>query len=389
MVEFGRRLGLVLLLLLLLAGVSAKAAPGKELLLAGVSLGLSGKYATMAHDQKLAFRLWEEEINAAGGLLGRKVQLTIYDDQSDPQKALEIYRRLLDEEGVDLLFAPFSSEITGAVLPLFEQHRFPLLASGAVADGLWQQGARYIFGIFTTADKIPANLMEMLFAHGIDGLALLHSADPFSQAAAEGVRKRAAWLGLELKLDAQFSDPEKDFAILLAEARELDSEVVIMAGHLEETIALRRAMLAMDWIPRVYYGTQGPANPSFIKRLGSGAEGVFGTEQWQYLGGISTPETEAFLAAYREKFGREASYFSVAAYSATQIMTKVIQQAGSLDGEKLRTELVELDTICLTGRFRVDARGRQIRNFSLVTQWQDGRQEVVWPRKLMTAEPRL
>ncbi|MDF1614986.1 amino acid ABC transporter substrate-binding protein [Desulfurivibrio dismutans] len=385
-----RRLPVLLLaLIFILVGEPADAGPEKDPLQAGASLGLSGKYATMAHDQKRALRLWEAEINATGGLLGREVRLTIHDDHSDPQRAQDIYQRMFAEDGVELFFAPFSSEITGKVLPLFEQHRFPLLASGAVADELWQQEAQYIFGIFTTADKIPANFMEMLFVHGVDGLALLHSADPFSRAAAEGVRKRAGWLGLELQLDAKFSDPENDFTALLTEARDLGSEVVIMAGHLEESIALRRAMLAMEWTPRVYYSPQGPANPSFIERLGPGAEGVFGTEQWQHLGGIETPETEAFLAAYRQKFAREASYFSVAAYSAAQIMTKAIRRAGTLEGEKLRIVLTELDATCLTGRFRVDAWGRQIRNFSLVTQWQDGRQEVVWPRNLMTAEPRL
>ncbi|MFN3396374.1 MAG: ABC transporter substrate-binding protein [Thermodesulfovibrionales bacterium] len=115
----------------------------------GLTLGLTGKYAEMSEMQKKGFELWVSEVNKKGGLLGREIKLIIYDDKSDPTVAKGLYEAMIDNEGVDLIFAPYSSEITEAVAPIAERHGYPMIVSGASADRIWQRGYRYIFGLYT------------------------------------------------------------------------------------------------------------------------------------------------------------------------------------------------------------------------------------------------
>ena len=374
------------LVLLLLSSLPALCAAGPVKV--GVSLGLSGEYSVMARDQERAFRLWEREINKKGGLLGRRVELTIVDDLSDAREAVRIYKEFILQEQMDLLFAPFSSKITAAVHPLCEEYRYPILASGAASDELWDQGYRYLFGIFTPAENIASYFLEMLARYQLDDLVLFYSDDPFSRSAARGIRKWAGWLKLNLKLDYQYSKKDPDYIKMVRQARRANGRVVLLSGHFNNAVALRRAMEQEGWRPEVYYANQGPANSAFKEVLGPQAEGVFGTEQWQYLGGISNRVLEKFLRDYQEVYGVEAGYFSVAAYCSARLLSHVVELNKSLDRKELRRTLANLDKPCLTGRFKVDENGRQLRNFTLVTQWQEGALKVVWPPGVKKSEPR-
>ena len=393
-----RGLGLLLALLLLggAGGQPARAEAANSLGAApapvriGLTLGLSGRYAPMAEHQRQGFELWVRDINNRGGLLGRPVELTIVDDRSRIEEAVAGYRRFIEDERKDLLFAPFSSEITMAVLPHTEEHRYPLLASGAASDQIWEQGYRYVFGLFTPASKFTFSLLEMLLFYSLDNLAIFHSQEPLSRSAAQGSARWARWLGLELSLIQEFDRDQADYAELVAAARQSGAEVVIMAGHINEAVAMRRAMAAADWWPRVYYAIQGPGNEAFVQQLGAAANGVFGTEQWQYLAGMVADERSGwFVQTYKEDYGVFPHYFAFTAYAAGSILATAVEKAGSLERERIRDVLARLDIQCITGRFRVDESGRQTRNFTLVTQRQNGRLEVVWPLSLQTAGPIL
>src|SRR5213075_2418137 len=106
---------------LVTAGPASSADPAPPLRI-GVSLGLSGTYAAISDMQKKAYRLWEHDVNQRGGILGRKVELIIRDDKSDPEISKRIYVDYIEREKVDFVFGPYSSAITAVVAPVTEQH---------------------------------------------------------------------------------------------------------------------------------------------------------------------------------------------------------------------------------------------------------------------------
>ena len=99
----------------------------------GGTLGLTGKYAPMSEMVSLGLKLWVKHTNEKGGILGRPVELIVYDDTSDPATAKMLYEKLIQEDKVDLVFGPYSSAVTTAAAEVTEKYGFSMLASGAAS----------------------------------------------------------------------------------------------------------------------------------------------------------------------------------------------------------------------------------------------------------------
>ena len=125
----------------------------------------------------------------------------------------------------------------------------------------------------------------------------------------------------------------------------------------------------------------------FKERLQGLEERVFSSSQWEYHGELSPAGTKEFIEAYEKEYHEFPSYFAVTAFSAGQILEAAIKRAGSNARDQVRDSLFGLETISLVGRYNVDRTGRQVKNFTLVNQVQNGRQVVVWPKKISRAKP--
>ena len=360
----------------------------------GLTLGLTGRYEHVGQMQSKGYRLWEKDINKTGGILGRKVRIILYDDKSDPVTARILYKKLIEEDRVDFLFAPYSSSITEAVLPLAQQHGYSLIAAGAAADRLWQSGYTNIFGLFTPASKIPVSFLEMTVTEGLQTLAIVYAGDPFSTDIAEGTRKWAQWFGLDIVLDQPMAKHEDKLNKLLKDIREARPDILMVCGHLDEAVNLRLALWdtchchssCQCW-PRAFYTPVGPGLNAFYERLHEASNLIFSTSQWEKDGGFNKPGSQEFIRSFKESYDQEPSYFAATAYAAGQIMATAITRVGSSDRQKINEALYNLDTMNIIGRYGVDRTGKSIKNFTMVIQVKDGRREVVWPLELRTAKP--
>lgn len=365
----------------------ASTAIAVEPLKIGLSLGLSGKYSVMAAVQKNGFSLWAQDVNQRGGILDRPVQLVIKDDTSNPEMAKKLYQELITDDNVDFVFAPFSSEITEAILPLTAKHNYPLIASGAAADKIWNQGYRNVFGMFTPASKIAVSFLEFLVINNLDDIAIFYGSDPFSRTIAYGVVSWAKRFGLKILLVQQIDVSDANYKDQVPAARQAGAEVVMSCGQYQEAIAILQAFKDTEWHPRVFYTPVGPGLKVFHEMLGDKAEYTFSTSQWDYHGGVISPATKRFVEEYKENFEEEPSYFAATAYAAGQILEAAIRKVGSFERKKVIAALFKLNITSLIGKFGVDKAGMQIRNYNLVVQVQDGRNEIVWPELKMTAPP--
>jgi branched-chain amino acid transport system substrate-binding protein len=128
----------------------------------GISLSLSGTFASFGDMQKKSYELWQQIINAKGGLLGRKVNLIIINDHSSMEEAKTNYANLIEKEHADLVIGPYSSMIAEAIMPVVERHKYPTLLPAASADQIWEQGFRYGFGVTPPASKYTIGFLELL-----------------------------------------------------------------------------------------------------------------------------------------------------------------------------------------------------------------------------------
>lgn len=186
--------------LLFLLSLPIAPASATEPIKIGLTLGLTGKYSEMSDMQMKGFRLWERDVNKRGGILGRNIELVIHDDKSDTETAKALYEYLIKRVRVDLVFSPYSSEITEAILPVTEKYGYPVLTSGASADRLWQKGYKNNFGVYTPASKYAVGFLELLVANGLNDIAIVYADDSFSKDIAAGTKKWADRFGLKVVL---------------------------------------------------------------------------------------------------------------------------------------------------------------------------------------------
>ena len=355
----------------------------------GGSLGLTGKYEQLALMQKRGFELWQHQINRQGGMLGRPVELILKDDQSDKKQAIEIYRNLLDNKKVDLIFAPYSSGLTNAIMPVVESHNIPLIASGAAANMLWEQGYKNLFGLFLPASRYTVGFLEMIALSGITEITIVTANDLFSQAIADGARKWAEDFGLTVTFQRDFQKGERDLLAVATEIAAYTPKVLIVCGHYNESIDMLKALEKVGYQPPLYFATIGPALEKFQHQLGEQAEGVFSSVQWSSQALHRKEDGELFVQPFIAEYGVEPSYHAAQAYAAGQVLVAAIEENQSLDLDALRKKLSPFHTLNVIGRYGVDATGRQVRHFALNSQWQNGKLEIVWPAELATSQPQL
>ena len=378
------RMGCAVFLLLFLTVLPTSAA---ESIRIGLTLGLTGKYSEMSDMQMKGFKLWEKEVNSRGGILGRKVEFIIHDDKSDPQTAKFLYEDLILSNKVDLVLGPYSSGITEAILPVTEKHGYPLLVSGASADSLWQKGYKYAFGIFSPASKYTLGFLELLIKNDLQDVAIIHADDLFSKDIASGTKKWAERFGLNVVLYEGFKKGAENLDDIAKKAKASKAQVLIVCGHFNESVNMRLSLKRINWYPKAYFASVGPAMSEFHGKLKSDANYVFSSSQWEHSGGGKTPGCNEFYNAYIQGYNEKPSYHAATAYAGGQILEAAIKKAGSLDREKIRVILSSMDAISIIGRYGVDKRGMQIKHFNLIIQWQNGKKKVVWPEDLKTADP--
>jgi branched-chain amino acid transport system substrate-binding protein len=376
-----------LLFILTIFALAQPSAMAAETVRIGLTLGLTGKYAEMSAMQRKGYQLWEKQVNDRGGLTGRQVELIIRDDRSDGPAAAGHYEEMLSGRKVDLIFGPYSSTITAAVLPVADRHGYPVLVGGASSDQLWAQGRRNVFGVYTPASRYSVGFLEMLVASGIDRVAILSADDVFSKSAAEGAVKWAVRYGLEVVFQEIFPKGKQGLDDEIDRARGSGASVLIMCGHFQEAISGRQALSRTGWEHAAYYATVGPVLQGYSDRLGPLAEGTFSSSQWEPDPDLAFPGSRQFLEDFTAAYSTVPSYHAATAFASGMILEQAIRKAGGIDRKKLTEAMATLDTMSIIGRYGVDRTGMQIRQFPVIIQWQKGRKEIIWPEELQTADP--
>ena len=357
-----------------------------EVLHVGAALSLTGEYSEFGSMAEKAYRLWERDVNRKGGILGKPVKVTIFDDKSDPQLAKELYQSLIVHYLVDLVLGPYSSEITSAVTSVTEHHRFPLLASGAAADSLWRADHKYLFGIFVTSKKYTVGFLELLAVSGINRIAIVAGNDLFSRDIEAATRKWANRFQLEVVFSERYRSGSAGIEESIRAAQRSGAEALMVAGHFHDSVDARRALKKIGWNPKAFYATNGPALDRYAEAVSARyANGTFTTSQWEAV--FPYPGAREFALSFYETHGMAPSFHAASAYAAGQILEAAIRKTKSFDREKIRKALYDLDTITIIGRYGVEPNGKQVRHFTTTVQWQNGKRETVAPTELTTANP--
>ena len=374
-----RILGMALAGLCLLLGMSVSQAD-EEPIRVGVTASLTGPYARLGQDQLSGVRMWADDINARGALLGRKVKIVHYDDASDPEKSAALYERLITQDKVDLLLGPYSSDITLAASRVAERHNFPMVATGASSETIWEQGFSNIFQIDAPAADYMKLPLELASDKGLKRIALVYADTEFPREVAAGTRKMAASHGMQVVLDEAYPQDSLEFGGIAARLKAAAPDVVLGGTYFSDSVALVRAIRSVGLKPEITVMTVGPAQEDFGRQLGDDANGVMGAIAWMRSGKM--PLAYDFSFRYKEKYGFNAAVHAAYGYGGGQVLEAAVRLAGSLDRDAVREQLQTMKFRSLLGHYRVDETGRQTAKSTFVMQWQDGYRLLVMPEDI-------
>jgi len=352
-----------------------------ETVLFGGAISQTGRYAEPAGRQVNAIKLWVDEVNQRGGVLGKKIELRLLDDKSDTQTSIKLYEKLITEDKVDVLLAPYSSGITEAVANVNERYHMPFVAYGAASTPIWEKGRKYIFSIVGIAEDYQKGAAHLAKQIGVKRAAIIGEDSLFPRQSGKGAADWAKKLGIEIVLQENYPQKQMDFTALLQKIKAAGAEAIFSNSYFADAAAQIRQMREQNLNVKLFAGTVGPGLPAFAEQLGPTAEYVLGFSQWEPLPDVlKHPGMKEFIASYEKRYGEKPNYHAGGAYGALQVTEAAIKKAGSFDKEKLREALASIDVRTIFGRYKVNAKGMNDHE-GVTFQILKGERRVVWPEK--------
>ncbi len=355
----------------------------------GATVSLEGRYARVSFMVKKGYELWAEEVNQRGGILGRKVELIFYDDKSRSDLVGPLYEKLITEDKVDMVLSPYGSTLTMHASEVTEKHGYVMLAASASAVKIWERGYNYVFGVYSTADRYFIGFLDLAAREKMKNVGVVFSNTSFNISAAEGVKKWAGLFGLEVEYFESYDNYKEELPDIIERMRSKSVENLVFCGYPPECYYFLQLLEKKGVRPPGLALTIVPALSDFYSKVGSFAEGIFGSSQWEADERLPFPGSLNFVKKFMTFTGEEPSYHACSSYSACQIIEKAILHAGVIDQEKIRKFVADLDTVTIMGRFKVDFNGQQIGHNPILIQWQNGKKEIVYPTKMRTAPARF
>lgn len=379
----------------------AGAVHGQAPIRIGASISKSGAYAALSQNQVRGYQLCVKHANDKGGVLGRKLELIVDDDQSQAATAVGIYDRLITQEKVDFVLGPYGSPLTVPVTNVTEKHRMPMVAPTIGTTSIFQEGRKFIFMVYSPGEVYLEGFVELVARSGLKTIALINEDSIFPHAVVKGAAELARKRGLQVVFAEHYPKGTTDFSAILSRVRAVAPDALGAGTYFDDALAITRQMKALNLSPKMYAATIGVGQPAFYKRLARTAEFVYGPSQWEpefmtiRAGGLipiarQYPGAREFVEAYRKEFpGADLSYHSAAGYGGCQVLVEAITRSGSLDSGKVRDAILKLDFNTVFGAFKVNAGGLQIAHKMVTFQWQDGKRVIVWPEELAADPPRF
>jgi branched-chain amino acid transport system substrate-binding protein len=343
------------------------AAWAQDVIRIGAPLALTGGLADEGKKQQVAYDMWLQRVNAAGGIqVGAKkmkVELLTYDYQSDEKRAQQIAERLITQDKVDFLTAPFGSGHTKVVAGVAERYGVPVMASVASSESVFNQGYKYLFGTLAPNGGIVQN-MAVLFTRlipNVKKIAILGREDVFPRAMASEMKKAAEANGIEVAYSEFYPVGTLDHAASLSKMKATGAQWVFITGYTQDLILARKQMADQKFSAPIVTMVTGPSYREFVDGLGKLADGVTSASWWHHSLTYKSDDvfgsTEAFYKDFVARYKKDPDYVNASAAAALVVLQKAIEKAGTLDKTKVRDAIAATDMLTFYGPVKFTANG--------------------------------
>jgi branched-chain amino acid transport system substrate-binding protein len=326
-------------------------AAAEDTLKLGLVAAMSGQSAKSGEAIVRGLSVAIDEINAKGGLLGRKVELVVRDDESNPAKGAIAARELVQREKVAAIFGGLDTPVSIAIVPFMNQSKVPFMGVWAAGTPITRNGAaeNYVFRV----SAVDVLVDQALVAYAMKkydakkpGMILINN--PWGESNEKGLKEALAAKNLPYAGIEKFQDADVDVVPQLTRLKEAGADVLFMVANVAPSSQVVKSLDRMGWnVPIVSHW--GPAGGRFSELAGPSAQRVHFIQTFSFSGNTS-PKAQAVLAELKKKYPEIKTLADVTpavgianAYDAMHLMALAIAKAGSTEGPKIREALYQID----------------------------------------------
>lgn len=368
-----------IVVVLLLATAQAKA---DEPIKIGFGMALTGPLAANGKMSLVAMQIWENDINAKGGLLGRPVKLVYYDDQSSPAQVPSIYAKLLDIDKVDLIVSGYASTQIAAAMPVAIQRKKLFIS-------LFGTGINETFNYPKYFSMIPNGpTPKPAFTRGFfkvaevqtprpQTIALAYADAEFGQNACEGARENAKTSGFKVVYDRSYPPTTTDFNPIVRAIQAANPDLLVICSYPLDTVGMVRSMKEVDFRPKMWGGAMvGLQATVFKQQLGPLLNGVVNYDTWLPVKSMEFPGAMELLKKYQERAKAAGTdplgyYMPVWAYAYLQVLGDAITASKSLNDDVLADYIRKTRFATVVGDVKFGKQGEWEEERTLAVQFQN------------------
>ena len=349
-----------------------------------IPLPLTGPQAKFGEIEKRSYEIAMEEINAAGGIKGKKVILEFEDSQGKPEISRSIAEKLIDVKKQPVVFGEYSSSCSKAVAAVAEERKVPYMVVTGATDDITQQKYKYVFRMNPTNAYYASGLLSF-FKEVVKptSIAILYESSDFGTSGAEDMVKQSEKTGMKVLVKEKYEKGAVDFKPILSKVKSERPDVIYMVSYVMDAALLMKQIKELRIDAKLFAGgAAGFAIPEFTQNAKEAAEYVVSATLWSPQ--VAYPGAKEYAEKYKKRFRDYPSYHGAEAYSALYIIKNVLGRAKTLTPEDIRVAMKATNMETAFGPIKFeDKEGYTNQNFmdTLVLQVINGQLETIWPQK--------
>ena len=361
----------------------------QDVLKFGIPLPLTGTNAKFGEIEKKSYEIALEEINAKGGIKGKKVVLEFEDSQGKPEVSRSIVERLIDVKKQPVIFGEYSSSSSKAVAAVAEERKVPYMVVTGATDDITQQNYKYVFRMNPTNAYYATGLLSF-FKEVVkpQTIAILYESSDFGTSGAEDMVKQAQKVGIKVLVKEQYEKGAVDFKPILSKVKAAKPDVIYMVSYVMDAALLMRQIKELRIDANLYAGgAAGFAIPEFIQNAKEASELAVTATLWSPQ--VAYPGAKEYAEKYKKLYKDYPSYHGAEAYAALYVIKDVLERAKTWKPDDIRIAFKATNMMTAFGPVRFeDKEGYTNQNFmdTLVMQVINGKHETIWPAKYANAK---
>jgi len=367
--------------------VLAPAFAAEPPIVVGAVVSQSGMLADLADGYRKGLLVWQDEVNAAGGVGGRNVELRLLDDGSEAARNPALYQRLIRDDKADALIGPYGTAATLMAAAEVEKTRHVMVNGAGSSVAVHRRLPRYVFQSAVPYAAFGAGVLQIAGEQGYRSLLILARDDMVSQEMAEAARESALKQGFKVGPVEIYSGEVDNYVLQVVKAINAEADAWIAFGQPRDAADMVKTLKRVGFAPKLFFA-RAASDPKFVELVGQDAE--FSLAAAEYHPRLKTNGNDRFVKLYLQKWSSPPNAAAAQGYAAGTVLGEALRRAGSADQEKLRAALAALELDTVLGRYKVDPKtGEQTGIKAAVVQIDRGRPLAVWPPELRAAKPVL